>query len=215
MAQATPQSPELEVRTQPHVSRVSPEELPFPGAALGLFPTGVNHPEGEGSLPLPAVEGDDEPTDPQAEGAALFDLSSEEWHFVRNAPLVGFLIVAGADGTVSSRERRALVDALEAGKDSSCGLFQAVCRELYRQRARLTEIFVTDNLEQDQLTETYKLLSGKLGSQEAEQFRVCLLKLGRQVAKASGGLRTSWGWLRGVEKRALAELSELFSQRLS
>jgi hypothetical protein len=214
MAQATPQSPELEVRTQSHVSRAS-EKRPFPDAAMVLFPMGLDHPEGELPLPSPAVEGDDEPTDPQAEGACLFDLSSEEWRFVRNAPLVGFLIVAGADGTVSPRERRALVDALEAGKNSACGLFQAVCRELYRKRAGLTEIFVTDNLEQDQLTETYKLVSGKLGSQEAEQFRACLLKLGREVAKASGGLLTSWGWLRGAEKRALAELGELFTQRLS
>ncbi|KFE70137.1 hypothetical protein [Hyalangium minutum] len=214
MAQATPQSPELEVRTQPHGNRVS-EERPFPNAAMVLFPLGVEHPEGEGPLPSPIAEGDDEPTDPRAEGACLFDLSSEEWRFVRNAPLVGFLIVAGADGTVSSRERQALVDVLEAGKDSECGLFQAVCRELYRKRARLTEIFVTDNLEQDQLLETYKLVSGKLGSHEAEQFRACLLKLGHEVAKASGGLLTSWGWLRGAEKRALAELGELFTQHLS
>lgn len=214
MAQVMPQAEELEVRTQPHGNRVS-EELPFPHAAMILFPRGLEHPDGEGPHPSPPVESDDEPTDPQAEGACLFDLSSEEWRFVRNAPLVGFLIVAGADGTVSSRERRALVAALEAGKDSASGLFQAVCRELYRKRARLTEIFVTDNLEQDQLLETYKLVSGKLGSQEADQFRACLLQLGREVAKASGGLMTSWGWLRGSEKRALAELGELFSQRLS
>lgn len=212
MAHVMPQAEELEVRTQPHGSRVS-EEQPFPNAARVLFPHGLGHPEGEGTLPSP--ESDDEPTDPQAEGARLFDLSSEEWRFVRNAPLVGFLIVAGADGTVSSCERRALVDALEAGQDSASGLFQAVCRELYRKRARLTEIFVTDNLEQDQLVDTYKLLSGKLGSHEADEFRACLLKLGREVAKASGGLLTSWGWLRGSEKRALAELGELFSQRLS
>ena len=65
---------------------------------------------------------------PRPRARACSMLSSEEWRFVRNAPLVGFLIVAGADGTVSSLERRALVDALETGKGSACGLFQAVCR---------------------------------------------------------------------------------------
>jgi hypothetical protein len=142
-------------------------------------------------------------------------MSAAEWRFVRNAPLASFLIVAGADGTVLPREQRALVSALEEGKGSPSPLFRTVCRELYRQRDRLMEILVSDTFERDQLPEAFSLVSGKLGSEEAEQFRASLLKLGRQVAQSSGGLLASWGWLRGVEKRALAELGDAFSTRLS
>jgi|GEM_PF-1833940 hypothetical protein len=213
MANPTQQFPELEVRTQSHMR--SGAEEPFPGAAMVLFPMGVELPEGEGPVLPPVVPGDDEPTDPRADGACLFDLSADEWRFVRNAPLVGFLIVAGADGMVLPRERQALVSALEEGKCSSSPLFRTVCRELYRQRDRLTELFVTDTFERDQLAEAFSLVSGKVGAKEAEQFRACLLKLGRQVARSSGGLLASWGWLRGVEQKALRELGRLFGNRLS
>ena len=150
---------------------------------------------------------DEEITDPQAEGACLFDLTAEEWRLVRNAPLAGFLMVAGADGTVLPRERQTLVSVIEEGKRSSSELFRAVCCELYRQRGTLMEIFVSDTFERGQLAEAYRLVIQKLGQEEAEQFRTCVLHLGQQVAKASGGLMASWGWLRGVERRAMADLS--------
>ncbi|MFL5350981.1 MAG: hypothetical protein ACJ8AT_39940 [Hyalangium sp.] len=188
MVHSTQQLPESQARTQPLMG----------GAAV----------------PLPFFpEGDDEATDPRAEGACLFDMSPAEWRFVRNAPLVGFLLVASADGAVVPRKCRALVSALEEGKRSSCGLFRAVCRELYRQRDNLLELFVTDTFERDQLAEAYGLVHEKLGPKEAEHFRACLLKVGRQVAKASGGWRASWGLLRGVERRALAELDRTFGHR--
>lgn len=170
-------------------------------------------------VPLPNVEEDtaalralvasedEETTDPRAEGACLFDLTPEEWRFVRNAPLVGFLMVAGADGMVHPSERRMLLSVIETGRRSSCELFRAVCRELHRERATLLEMFASDTFERAQLSEAYQLVSGKLGPDEAERFRECLLKLGRQVAKAAGGWIASWGWLRGAEQRALAELA--------
>jgi hypothetical protein len=157
------------------------------------------------------VEGDDETTDPRAEGACLFDLSPAEWRFVRNAPLVGFLMVAGADGTVFPRERRALERALDQGKRSSCEIFQAVCRELHRKRDKLLQFFATDTFERDQLSEAYRLVSGKRGSEEAERFKASLLKLGWQVARSSGGLLAACGWVRSVERSALADLSKAFS----
>jgi hypothetical protein len=207
MAHSTQQSLEFEVRTQPRTGRGSREPL-FPGAAVVLFP-----PEVEGSRTSPGLEGDDETTDPRAEGACLFDMTPGEWRLVRNAPLLGLLMVAGADGTVLPQERWALVRALEEGKRSSCELFRAVCRELYRQRGQVLELFATDTFAREQLSEAYGLVSEKLGSEEAEQFRACLLKLGRQVAQASGGWLASLGWLRGVEQRALAELGRAFGNR--
>lgn len=210
MAHSTQQPFELEARTQPRTGRASKEPL-FPGAAVVLFPDLGK--VLERSRIAPALDGDDETTDPRAEGACLFDMTPGEWRFVRNAPLMGLLMVAGADGTVLPWERRALVSALEEGKRSSCELFRAVCRELYRQRDLLLELFATDTFESDQLSEAYELVSEKLGAEEAEHFRACLLKLGRQVAKASGGWLASWGWLRGSERRALAELGRAFGNR--
>ncbi len=158
----------------------------------------------------PLYEGSEEATDPWAEGACLFNLAPAEWRWVRNAPLVGFLIVAGADGAVRLEERRALVRALEEGRCASSELFRRVCRELYRERDTLVELFVADTFEPQHLAEAYSLVSGKLGPGEAEDFRACLLKLGEQVARASGGVLASWGWLRGVERRALDELAQAF-----
>ena len=210
MAHSTQQPLELEVRTQPRTGKGSREPL-FPGAAVVLFPVAGEALEVDGSLR--ALAGDDETTDPRAEGACLFDMTPGEWRFVRNAPLMGLLMVAGADGTVLPQERQALVRALEEGKRSSCELFRAVCRELHRQRGQLLELFVTDTFAQEQLSEAYGLVSEKLGTEEAEHFRACLLELGRQVAKASGGWLASLGWLRGAEKRALVELGRAFGNR--
>jgi hypothetical protein len=163
----------------------------------------------------PALVADEEKTDPRAEGACLFELTPQEWRFVRNAPVVGFLIVASADGMVYPRERQALVRALEQGRRSSCELFRAVCRELYRQRDELMALFVSDTFEREQLSEAYRLIVEKLGQEEAERFKACLLTLGRKVARASGSLGASWGWLRGVERNALAKLAAEFSARVS
>jgi len=162
---------------------------------------------------VPALELLEEKTDPRAEGACLFDLSPQEWRYVRNAPVVGFLMVASADGTVFPRERKALIQALEQGKRSSCELFRTVCRELYnKHREDLMALFVSDTFESEQLTEAYRLIVEKLGQAEAERFRACLLTLGQTVAKASGGVLTSWGWLRHTERRALSKVATAFGK---
>jgi tellurite resistance protein len=181
-----------------------PESLPK--SRRGVLAQKALSRSGAGALSLQQGWEDEEITDPRAEGACLFDLTPEEWQLVRNAPLAGFLMVAGADGTVLPSERRTLVSAIEEGKRSSSELFRAVCRELYRQRDTLMEIFVSDTFECGQLAEAYRLVIQKLGQEEAEQFKACVLQLGLQVAKASGGLVASWGWLRGVERRAMADL---------
>ncbi len=157
-------------------------------------------------------EESEERTDPRAEGACLFDLTPQEWRYVRNAPVVSFLLVASADGTVFPREQRALVSALEQGKRSSCELFRTACRELYRQRDELMALFVSDTFESEQLTEAYHLIVEKLGPDEAERFKACLLTLGEQVARASGSFGASWGWLGRAERRALARVSTEFGK---
>lgn len=201
---ATPPRSFPEQRAQSHMELVT-RKLPVSGASPVFLHKALEEPE---TLLILGNEGDEERTDPRAEGACLFDLSVAEWRLVRNAPLTGFLLVAGADGTVHPRERRALVEALGEGKHSPCELFQAVCRDLYRRRATLLELFASDTFEREQLSEAYRLVSGKLGQDEAERFKACLLELGWRVARASGGLLASWGWVRGVERRALNALSE-------
>jgi hypothetical protein len=154
----------------------------------------------------------EERTDPRAEGACLFDLTPQEWRYVRNAPVVSFLLVASADGTVLPREQRALVSALEQGKRSSSELFRTVCRELYRQRDDLMALFVSDTFESEQLTEAYRLIVEKVGKHEAAAFKACLRTLGEQVARASGSFGASWGWLGRAERRALARVSTEFGK---
>lgn len=205
MAHAPQSFPEL--RTQSHVEMATQQD-PFAGVAPVFL---LEAPQEAAQFRALEVEGDDETTDPRAEGACLFDLSPAEWRFVRNAPLVSFLMVAGADGTVLPMEQRALVRALEQGKGSSCEIFQAVCRDLYRRRDTLLQSFALDTFEHDQLSEAYRLVSEKLGAEEAERFKACLLQLGRQVAKASGGMLAACGWVRGVERRALTQLSVILS----
>lgn len=204
MAHAPQSSPEP--RTQSRVE-MAPQQDPFSDLASAFLLEARQEAE---ALRAPVVEGDEEKTAPRAEGACLFDLSPAEWRFVRNAPLVGFLMVAGADGKVMPGELRSLERALKQGKRASCEIFQAVCRELHRQRDRLLQSFATDTFERDQLLEAYRLVSEKLGPDEAERFKECLLELGREVAKDSGGWLASCGWVRGVERRALAELSQAF-----
>ncbi len=201
MAHSTQPLPKSLARTR---TRIRPREELFSSTTRVLLQEVL---EDTGALRALLASGDEETTEPRAEGACLFDMTPEEWRFVRNAPLVGFLMVAGADGLVLPGERRTLVRSIEDGKRSSCEIFRAVCRELYRERTTLMETFVSATFEREQLSEAYHLVSRKLGSDEAERFRACLLKLGRQVAMAAGGLLASWGWLRGVEQRALAELA--------
>ncbi len=200
-----PQS-SAEPRTQSRVELATQQE-----SLTGELPVFLLEvPQEAEALGALVVEGDDETTDPRAEGACRFDLSPAEWRFVRNAPLVGFLTVAGADGTVLPGELRSLVKGLEEGKGSSCEIFAAACRELYRRRDTLLQSFASDTFERDQLSEAYRLVSGKLGQSEAERFRASVMKLGWQVAKASGDWLAACGWVRGVERRALADLSKAF-----
>jgi hypothetical protein len=202
--------PLLEARTQSIARKVSKEPLFLGAAAVPLQEI-----QGDaGTLIAFLADGSEEKTDPRAEGACLLDLEPEEWRLVRNAPLISFLAVAGADGTVTLRKRRALARAIENGKRSSSEVFQAVCRELHRQRETLVQAFVSDTFEGKQLPEAYELVARKLGPVEAARFKACLMELGRQVAMASGGLFASWGWLRGVERQALAELSTALDARL-
>lgn len=204
MAHAPQSSPEP--RTQSRVEMATQQDS-FSGLAPAFL---LEAPQEAEALRALVIEGDDERTAPRAEGACLFDLSPAEWRFVRNAPLVSFLMVAGADGTVMPGEMRSLERVLKEGKRASSELFRAVCRELYRQRDTLLQSFAADTFERDQLPEAYRLVSETLGPDEAERFKECLLQLGREVAKASGSLLASCGWVRGVERRALAELSQAF-----
>lgn len=199
--------PFAEARTQlaTHVSRREKHRsLALPVSLLQLPE------EAPASSVLAIRDACDEKTDPRAEGACLFDLSPQEWRYVRNAPVVGFLMVASADGTVYPCERQALVHALEQGKRSSSELFRTVCRELYRQRDDLMTLFVSDTFESEQLTEAYRLIAGKVGRDEAERFKACLMTLGEKVARASGRLGASWGWLHREERRALAKVATAF-----
>jgi hypothetical protein len=169
-------------------------------------------PEDVAATPVLALEAGEEKTDPRAEGACLFDLSPQEWRYVRNAPVVGFLMVASADGTVFPRERQAFAHALEQGKNSSSEVFRAVCRELYKHRNDLMALFVSDTFESEQLTEAYRLIVEKMGQDEADRFKACLLTLGEKVARAAGSLGASLGWLRSAERRALAKMATEFGK---
>jgi hypothetical protein len=154
---------------------------------------------------LPLLFGEDAE---KTEGAGLFDLSQEEWQRVCQAPLLSFLWVASADGRVLPGERRELVHVLEEGKRARSRVFRAVCGELLRRRdTLLTELVSESMLRAEQLPEVYRLLVQKQGPSEAERFKWCLLEVGRRVAQSSGGLLASWGWLRRVERQALAELA--------
>lgn len=204
MAHAPQSSPEP--RTQSRVEMATQPD-PFSGLAPAFL---LETPQGAEALRALVVAGDDETTAPRAEGACLFELSPAEWRFVRNAPLVSFLMVAGADGKVMPGEMRGLERALKQGKRASCEIFRAVCRELDRQRDTLLQSFAADTYERAQLPEAYRLVSERLGLEEAERFKECLLKLGREVAKGSGGWLATYGWVRGVERRALADLSQAF-----
>jgi hypothetical protein len=150
---------------------------------------------------------DEERTDPRSESACRFDMSREEWQMVRNAPLLSFLMIAAVDGRVLPREQQALIRAVADGKRSTCEVFRVVCIELFRKRESLMAELVASSMGTEQIPEVYRLLAQRLGRDEAERFKWCLLELARRVAEASGGLFASWGWLRREERQALAELA--------
>lgn len=161
-----------------------------------------------GLFPPELLAEDEEKTDPRAGVASLFDLTLEEWRRVCQAPLGSFLWVASADGRVYPGEKRALVRALEEGRHARSEVFRAVCGELLRKRSTLMAELVSEPmLQAGLLPEVYRLLARKLGREEAERFKWCLLELGRQVAEASGGPWAVCGWLRREERHALAELA--------
>lgn len=164
--------------------------------------------EGLEQLPPELLAGDEEKTDPWAQGACRFDLTREEWGRVRRAPLLSFLWVASADDRVYPGERLALVRVLEEGLRARSEVFREVCAELLRKRGTLMAELVSEEPPcEEQLPEVYRLLARKLGRNEAERFKWCLLEVGRRVAVASGGLFASWGWLRREERHALAGLA--------
>jgi hypothetical protein len=166
-------------------------------------------PVGAEVLALTPREPDEETTEPWAEGACRFDLVPEEWRLVCDAPLLSFLLVAATDDQVHPWERKALVEALKAGRRSSSKVLRLACVELYRQRASLLGALASSELRQERLTEASRLLTQKLGRDEAERFKEGLLWLGRRVAASNGSLLASWGWFSRAERGALARLAVL------
>jgi hypothetical protein len=171
-------------------------------------PEAVQPRKGRAQLPPELFAEDEEKTDPWARGACHFDLTREEWRKVRRAPLLSFLWVAAVDDRVHPGERLALVRVLEEGLHARSEVFREVCAELLLERGTLmAELVSEEPPREEQLPEVYRLLERKLGRNEAERFKWCLLEVGRQVAAASGGFFASWGWLRREERQALAGLA--------
>ncbi len=134
------------------------------------------------------------------------DYDEHEWITMLFAPLWVFECVAGVDGEVDDREWEALFQAMQSARRYRNDLSRLVFSELAHDFDELLEEFELDEAEiGDGLSEVASLLYEREDEDVAVGFKVDLIALAVEVAKASGG------WLNyrisDEEKRAIGYIS--------
>ncbi len=114
--------------------------------------------------------------------------SGSRWKTLLYSPMWVFSAVAESDGNVDSDEQRAFLGLIESSSRIEDFLLREVCGAVLRQADELWREYLQDTRSLTQaLDEVNSILEAELPQQEALAFKLGLLDVGREVAKASGG----------------------------
>ena len=132
----------------------------------------------------------------------------DEWQSLMLAPLIIFNIVGGADGRIDQREAVEFKRLLVEGLLSDIELMKLIMSDLLQDLESLTNRLVSGELDPNQCMESIRsALDAKLTKEDALEFKLALLSIGKKIANASGGFLGMGDRICLSEKQAMARLA--------
>lgn len=134
--------------------------------------------------------------------------TDEEWNFIAQGPVLAFLMVAAADGSVDKKEVEGFAKVL--GGLAAQQQHEAVSRMMRTAQERFHEVLPrliqgqTDPMQVMQALTM--LLNDRFSPEDAKIMKISLVYLAREVAAASGGFLGFGPKISKDEKKAIAAL---------
>ncbi len=114
--------------------------------------------------------------------------TDQQWQTLQFAPLWTLTAVAGADGDVDVKELTAFVKELQEANAYKEPLVREILISLQADFQGVMEDFKADDRSiLDGLQEAGRVLDENVGAQQARNFKLAMLLIGKNVAEASGG----------------------------
>jgi hypothetical protein len=114
--------------------------------------------------------------------------TDEEWSTILYSPIVTFALVAGADGSIDKKEVVSFQKQMIKGVSGDNAMMQEVMLEVIPNLESLTQDVMQAKVDPKAIIEDVtKFVDQNLSSEEATQFKLSLMGIGKVVAESSGG----------------------------
>ncbi len=132
-----------------------------------------------------------------------------EWDQLAEAPIVAFLIVAAADGSIDKKEATKFSEVLGslASQDQSPALQQMMMLAAVNFQDILPRLMTADFNPQLQLENFTRIVETRFSEEDAMMLKTSLLVVGHKVAESSGGFLGFGSKISKKEEKALMVLA--------
>jgi hypothetical protein len=140
---------------------------------------------------------------------ALF--SDEEWKKLQYSPIVVFALVASADGAIDKHEIQCFQQQLIHELIADDHIMQQIVTDLMPNATQfITEVLEGDVEPKSVLESITAIVDNKLSTEDAMQYKLTLIQIGKSIAKSSGGFLGMFGdKISKEEKQTLAALTAI------
>lgn len=143
-----------------------------------------------------------------ASGAENTEFSTEDFEKLKQAPFLIFFLVAAADGKVDKKEVLAFMKVLSNPEFLQNPLINRIVTNVITQIPEIIGEMATKQLDYIAELESLKsIVEANLSEDSANQFKISLFIIGKQIAEASGGFFGFGSRISKEEKAALAAIA--------
>lgn len=136
------------------------------------------------------------------------EFSEEEFESLKQSPFLIFFLVAAADGTIDKKEMQEFISILaQPEKFNSPLLYRIITNVINDIPVILTRIAQQEIDYVAELQKVKTIVDNKLSPEDANDFKMALLQVGKGIAEASGGLFGFGSKIGKEEKTALAGIA--------
>jgi hypothetical protein len=127
----------------------------------------------------------------------------EEWNSILYSPIVTFALVAGADSAIDENEVESFQKQLIKGMSGDNPMMQEVMLDVVPILESLTHDVVKGRVDlESTITDVTKFTEQNLSREEATQFKLSLMGIGKAVAESSGGFQ-------GISGKNISEAEQM------
>ena len=149
-----------------------------------------------------------EVSDQVSTGVESTDFSAEELTTLKQAPFLVFMLVAAADGKVDKKEASEFAKVLVSQEIKENLLMNRIVTNVVHDLpGMLASVASSPNGYFEELGKITDIVDRKVSKEEARQFKIALLLLGKRIAEASGGFLGFGSKISKEEKVALAGIA--------